>query len=137
MLEELAKKLVNLVGKSSLTKSEQEEARQLMKELKQAGMTNEGISKLSKGRWTPSTVKFYTPGIKPTHPTPWDDAVTLLNEIIDVGFTLNDVETAVEVAEVLKSHGVALSNIIGLMFAADSSSLEVEDLIHHYELFEE
>jgi len=136
-LEELVKKFVALASKSSLTKSEQEEARQLMKQLKEAGMTNEQISKLSKGRWTPSTIKFYTPGIKPAHPTPWDDVVAVLDTLIAVDFTLNDVETAVKVAQKLKSHNVSLDSIIGLLFAADSSSLEVPDLIHHYKLFEQ
>jgi len=52
-LEELVKKFIALASKSSLTKPEQEEARQLMKQLKEEGMSNEEISKLSKGRWTP------------------------------------------------------------------------------------
>lgn len=136
-LEELVKIFVALASKSSLAKSEQEEARQLMKQLKEAGMTNENISKLSEGKWTPSTIKFYTPGIKPAHPTPWDDVVAVLDTLIAVDFTLNDVETAVKVAEKLKSHSVSLDSIIGLLFAADLSSLEVPDLVHHYELFEE
>lgn len=136
-LEESVKKFVALASKSSLSKSEQEDARQLMKQLKAGGMTNQQISKLSKGKWTPSTIKFYTPGIKPAHPTPWDDAIAVLDTLIAVDFTLNDVETAVKVSEKLKSHSVSLDSVIGLLFAADSSSLAVPDLIHHYELFEE
>ncbi len=136
-LEDLVKKFVALASQPKLSKAEQEEARDLMKQLKEAGMSNEQISKLSKGRWSPSTVKFYTPGIKPAHPGSWDDAVDLLKGVIDVGFTLNDVETALKVSERLKSQGVNLDDMIGLQFAVDSSSLDLAEVVHQYQSLKE
>ena len=48
-IEELAKKFVILANKPNLLRTEHEEARQLMRRLKEAGMSHEDISKLSKG----------------------------------------------------------------------------------------
>lgn len=136
-IEELAKKFITLASKPTLSKAEHEEARTLMRQLREAGMSNEELSKLSKGKWTPSTIKFYTPGIKPAHPSQWEDSVALLDKLISSGLTLDDVGTAVTVSEDLKSHGVNLDNVIDLLLAADSSSLEIADLIQQYELFGE
>lgn len=49
-IEEIIKKFVALASKETLSKAEHEEARQLMQQLKEEGMTNEQISKLSKGK---------------------------------------------------------------------------------------
>ena len=136
-MEELAKKFIALAAQQSLTKAEQEEARQLMRQLKEGGMSNPEISKLSKGKWTPSTIKFYTPGIKPPHPNDWEDAVTLLDKVIAAGLSLDDVETAVDVSDELQSAGISLNQLISLLFAADSASVTVADLVHQYELLKE
>lgn len=136
-MEELAKKFTALAAQQSLTKAEHEEAKKLMRQLKKAGMGNDQISKLSNGKWTPSTVKFYTPGIKPTHPSPWQDTVTLLDKLIATGLTLDDVETAVDVSDELQSAGISLNQLISLLFAADSASVTIADLVHQYELFKE
>lgn len=136
-IEELAKEFVALASKQSLTKAEQEEARQLMRHLKEAGMSNEEISKVSKGKWTPSTVKFYTPGIKPEHPSPWEGAVALLDKLVSSGLTLNDAEKAVAVSDELKSKGVSFGQVIDLLLATDSSSLQMADVIYQQELLKE
>lgn len=84
-IEELTEKFVALANKETLSKSEHEEARKLMKQLKKGGMSNNEISDLSGGKWSPSTVKFYTPGTKVDNPSPWQDVATLLNKIISSG----------------------------------------------------
>ena len=100
-------------------------------------MSNEEISKLSKGKWTPSTIKYYTPGIKSAHPSQWEDSIALLDKLISSGLTLDDVGTAVTVSEDIKSHGINLDSVIDLLFTADTSSLEITALIHQYELLRE
>lgn len=132
-IEELAKKFVILAAKPALTKAEHEEALKLMQELKGEGMNNTDISELSKGKWTPSTVKFYTPGIKPAHPNPWDNAVASLDKLLSASLTLDDVETAMTVAEDLDSHSTSLGQVIELLVAAESSSIEIADLFHQQE----
>lgn len=136
-IEETTIKLQRLGNKAVLNKLEHEEAHTLMRQLKESGMNNDEISELSGGRWTPSTIKFYTPGIKQSHPSQWEDSVALLDKLISSGLTLDDVETAVTVSEDLKSRGVNLDNVIDLLLAVDSSSLEMADLINQYKLFGE
>jgi len=132
-IEELAKRFVILASKPTLLKAEQEEARGLMRRLKKAGMSNEEISKLSKGKWTPSTVKFYTPGIRAAHPSPWQDAISLLDTLISTDMTLDDVTTALTVHQNLKEQELTLSQIVELLLAADSASADLGTLVSMHE----
>jgi len=136
-LDKLIKRFKALASKKSLTKAEQKEARDLMRELKKAGISNGEISELSNGKWAPSTVKFYTPGIKPLHPNEWDSAVKLLNAMIASGLSLDHVETAVAISDQLQAAGVSLSQLMDLLYAANSSSMEAADLCQYYELMEQ
>lgn len=136
-LDELVKRFKALASKKSLTKAEQEEARDIMRKLKKAGISNGEISELSNGKWAPSTVKFYTPGIKPLHSNEWDSAVKLLNAMIASGLSLDNVETAVAISDQLQAAGVNLSQLMDLLYAANSSSMEAADLCHYYELMEQ
>lgn len=136
-LDELIKRFKALASKKSLTKAEQEEARDLMRKLKKAGIANGEISELSNGKWAPSTVKFYTPGIKPLHPNEWDSAVKLLNAMIASGLSLDHMETVVTISDQLQAASVSLSQLMDLLYAANSSSMEAADLCHYYELIEQ
>lgn len=136
-LDELVKRFKALASKNSLTKAEHKEARDLMRKLKKAGISNGEISELSNGRWAPSTVKFYAPGIKPLHPNEWDSAVKLLNAMIASGLSLDHVETAVAISDQLQSAGVSLSELVDFLYAADSSSMETADLCQYYELMKQ
>ena len=133
-LDELVKMFKALTSKKSLTKAEQKESRDLMRKLKKAGISNGEISELSNGRWAPSTVKFYTPGIKPAHPNEWDSAVKLLNAMIGSALSLDHVEIAVAISSHLQAAGVGLSELMDLIYAANSSSMETVDLCQYYEL---
>jgi len=136
-IEELAKKFIALASKSTLSKAEQEEARYLMRQLKEAGMSNEEISKLSEGRWTPSTIKFYTPRIKAADPSPWQDTISLLENVISKGMTLEDVELAANVDQYLKNKELTLEQMIDLVIDADSDSVNLRTLVSmHRELKE-
>ena len=136
-IEELAKKFIVLASKFTLSKAEQEEARDLMRQLKGAGMSNEEISKLSKGKWTPSTIKFYTPGIKAADPSPWQDTISLLENVISKGLTLEDVELAANVDRYLKDKELTLEQIVDLVIDADSDSVNLGTLASmHKELKE-
>ncbi len=136
-IEELVKRFKVLASKPKLSKAELKEARGLMLALRQAGMTCNEISELSGGRWSPSSIKFYTPGIKVSHPTQWENAVGLLDKMTSSDLTLEDVEKTLMVNEKLKSCNVSLDNIIDVLFTAESSSLEVADLVCQQEIFKE
>jgi len=124
-IEELVKKFVALASKETLSKSENEEARKLMGQLKKAGMSNSEISVLSDGKWSESTVKGYTTGIKTSEPSPWGDAISLLNDLISTGMSLDDVDTTLTIDKDLKSRDVGLDDIVEILLAADSASVDV------------
>ena len=132
-IEELARRFAALASKQNLSKIEHGEAVKLMQQLKEAGVTNDEISKLSKGKWTPSTIKFYTPGIRATHPSPWENTMVLLNDLISTGLTLDDVETAVSVHQNLKEKDITLDQVVDLLRTADAASMELGTLIQTHE----
>lgn len=136
-LEELVRKFVALASKTILSKAEHSEARQLMQKLKEAGMSNEEISKLSNGKWSLSTVKFYTPGIKPVQPSPWKNAVALLDSLISTNMTLDDVDTAVTVFEELDSKGINLEQVIDLLLMAASASVGLGTMVEQHKALKE
>jgi len=129
-IEELVKRFVALASKLTLSKAEHEEARNLMRQLKKSGVASDEISRLSKGKWTSSTVKFYTPGIKATQPSPWQDIVSLLENIISKDMTLEDVELAANVNQYLKDKELTLEQIIDLVKDADSGSVNLRTLVN-------
>jgi len=136
-IEELTKKFVALAGKGTLSKAEHEEARKLMTQLKKTGMSNNEISDLSGEKWSPSTVKFYTPGIKADNPSPWKNAATLLNKAIVADLTLEDIENAVEVFDYLEAQSLDLEAVVSFMQNAHSASLSFFDLIQQHLIFKE
>ncbi len=124
-MEELMQKFIILAQKSALTKLEHAEAQKLMVELKKTGMANTEISKLSGGKWSESTVKGYTTGIKASKSSPWQDAISLLNDLISTGMSLDDVDTALTIDKDLKSRDVGWDDVAEVLLAADSASVDV------------
>jgi len=136
-IEESTKKFVALASKETLSKAEHEEVRRLMKQLKKMGMSNNEISDLSGGKWSTSTVKFYTPGTKVDNPSPWQDAATLLNKAIAADLTLEDIGNAAEVFDYLEEQSLDLDAVVSFMQNAHSASLSFVDLIQQHMIFTE
>ncbi len=128
-IEELIKEFVALASKSVLSKAEHKEARELMRSLKAAGLSNEEISQISKGRWSPSTVKGYARGIKAPASSPWQDNISLLNDLISTGINLEDIGTVLTVTEDLESRGVSLEDVIDVLLTVDSASVDLDTLV--------
>ena len=124
-LEDTIKQLVYLAGKEILSKAEHEEARKIMGQLKKAGMSNKEISALSNGKWSESTVKGYTPGIKAMNPAPWQDVVTLLNKIISAGMDFEDIDNAASIPYQLEEQGITLEQAISLLDTAETHSIDL------------
>ncbi len=134
-IEELGKRFKALAGKPILSKAEQGEVRGLMRQLKEEGIGNDEISELSKGRWSASTVKGYTKGIKSSAANPWHNVVSLFDELVAADMTLDDVEAALVVSQELEEHHTGLEQVIDLLNIVDSSSIDVATLIQfHREL---
>lgn len=124
-IEELTKKFMTLASKETLSKAEHEEARKLMKQLRKAGMSNNEVSNLSEGKWSPSTVKFYTPGTKADNPSPWQDVATLLNKIISSGMDFEDIDNAACIPYQLEEQGITLEQAINLLSTAETNSMDL------------
>ncbi len=124
-LEDTTKQLVYLAGKKVLSKNEHEEARKCMQQLKKMGVSNNEISDLSGGKWSTSTVKFYTPGIKATNPAPWQDVVALLNKIISAGMDFEDIDNAACIPYQLEEQGLTLEQAINLLSTDKTHSMDL------------
>ncbi len=124
-IEELIEKFMILASNDILSKTEHEEARKIMGQLKKAGMSNKEISALSNGKWSESTVKGYTPGIKATSPAPWQDVVTMLNKIISAGMDFEAIDNAASLPYQLEEQGVTLEQAISLLDTAETHSMDL------------
>ena len=128
-IEDLGKRFVALVNKSMLSKVEHGEVRNLMRQLKEEGMSNEEISGLSRGQWTSSTVKGYTKGVKAHASNEWQSTVNLFDELMAANMTVDDVGSALAVSQELEIHHTSLDQVIDLLDAVESSSIDMPDLI--------
>ena len=132
-IEDLGKRFIALANNPILSRVEHEEVRNLMRQLKEEGMSNDEISRLSKGKWTASTVKGYTKGVKSCASNDWQDAVSMLENLICSNMTLDDVETAITLHGDLKEQGIAVEQVADLLRVADLSSIEPSTLIQTQE----
>jgi len=90
-IEELARRFVALANKPILSQVEHDEVRNLMRQLKEEDMSNDEISRLSKGKWTASTVKGYTKGVRSSAGNSWQDVTSLFDELVSANMTVDDV----------------------------------------------
>ena len=124
-IEELTEKFMALASKETLSKAEHEEVRKCMQQLKKVGVSNKEISALSDGKWSESTVKGYTPGIKAINPAPWQDVVTMLNKIISAGMDFDDIDNAASIPYQLEEQGITLEQAIGLLDTVETHSMDL------------
>jgi len=131
-IEQLAKRFLALASKPMLSKAELAEARELMRDLKEEGMTNEQISQLSDGKWTPSTVKGYVKGVKPGASGEWQSALTLFDQMLAIDMSLDDMKRALTVHQSLEAAHVDLDEVTELVLAADAASVDKGALVEFY-----
>lgn len=129
-IEETAAKFSMLAKKAQLTKAELEEAKDQMVILKEAGMTNAEISKLSGGKWSIPTVKGYTGGVQTTNHG-WQDAVGALTSLMSSGHTLEDVKTTSGVLHQLKQEGTTIGQVSVFLSECGAASVKPGTLIGH------
>lgn len=114
-IELVAKELKMLAGKERLTASELDRARALMVELKQQGMLNAEIVELTGGRWSESTLKGYTRGVRATDPEPWKSTAALFSEMLSRNLTLAEVNQAMATTTQLEAMGASLADVVSFM----------------------
>lgn len=114
-LESAARELKMLAGKEGRTAAELDRARDLMVQLKGMGLSNQGIVELTEGRWSESTIKGYTKGVRATDPEPWQSTTALFSEMQSRNLTLADVNQAMTVITDLEGTGSSLDDVVSFM----------------------
>jgi tetratricopeptide (TPR) repeat protein len=128
-IETMVAKLQLLAVKPTLSPAENAEAQAAMQSLKAEGMSNEEISKISNGRWSPSTVKGYVVGITAPSPSLWQDAVAALTDLIAANYDLDDVKAVLAVVHTLAVKKLTLEEVSGFLQAAAAGGLDPASLI--------
>ena len=129
IFEKIIKELLTLANMKPLSKSNLAQVKTLMKELRQMGYTNREVSELIAGGWKVSTVKTYTRGTIIKNPDSKENAVKLLSQMVDMGLSLNDVESAIKMKEVLGQRGITFESVSSLLEAAKKSKVGVIELV--------
>ena len=114
-LESTTRELKMLASKEKTTAPELDRAKDLMVELKGMGMSNSEIAELSGGRWSESTAKGYTRGVKASDPQSWQSTTALFSEMLAKNLTLADVSNARSIAVELEGLGSSLADVVSLM----------------------
>lgn len=127
-IETTSRELKLLAERETLSHAELVKAKKLMVDLKSMGMSNPEIVELNQNRWSESTVKEYTGGIKAKRPERWQSTASLLSELLSDGLTLADVRQAMAINnEIVKNHKT-FSDVIALMNSLDDKKVDLEQV---------
>ena len=128
-LESAARELKMLAGKERLTASELDRTKGLMVQLKGMGMSNPEMAELTGGRWSESTIKGYTRGIRATDPEPWQSTTALFSEMLSRNLALADVSKAVSITTELEGMGSSLGEIAGFIEELEGEGIDVRAFV--------
>jgi len=127
-LESVAKELKMLASRERLAAPELDRAKDLMAQLKGRGMSNPEIVELTGGRWSESTTKGYTRGVRATDPEPWKSTVALFSEMLSENLTLADVSAAMTISAELEAMGSSLRDVVSFMDDLERKETNVSQL---------
>jgi|GEM_PF-7120393 len=128
-LESVARELKMLAGKERLTASELDRVKGLMVQLKGMGMLNPEIVELTGGRWSESTTKGYTRGVRATDPEPWQSTTALFSEMLSKNLTLADVSKAVSIIAELEGVGSSLGEMASFVEELEQEKVDVSAFV--------
>ena len=114
-LETIARELKALASGEKLSPSELDRVKYLMVELKRSGMSNPEIVELTGRRWSESTVRGYTTGIRPADPAAWESAAAQFSEMLSRNLTLDNVRQAQDITTELGAMGSSLDEVVGFV----------------------
>ena len=114
-LETIARELKALASGEKLSPSELDRVKYLMVELKRSGMSNPEIVELTGRRWSESTVRGDTTGIRPADPAAWESAAAQFSEMLSRNLTLDNVRQAQDITTELGAMGSSLDEVVGFV----------------------
>lgn len=127
-LESVAKELKMLAGRERLTATELDRAKELMRQLKATGTSNQEIVELTAGRWSESTVKGYTKGVRATDPAPWQSTTALFSEMLAKNLTLDDVSSTTIIKAEAESVGWSLHDVVSFISDIKKEGADIAQL---------
>ena len=127
-LETAAKELKLLAGREKLTAAELERAKELMRELKAVGMSNSEIVDLTGGRWSESTAKGYTRGVRTDAAQPWKSTTALFSQMLSENLTLENVSQAIAMKAEVENMGWSLNDLVAFMAEVKKEGTTVAEL---------
>ncbi len=127
-VESTAKELKMLAARERLTATELDRAKDLMAQLKGMGMSNPEIVELTGGRWSESTTKGYTRGVRAGDPEPWQSTTATFSEMLSKNLTLADVSEAVSITAELEGMGSSLGDVVTFMQDLKRKGTNVDQL---------
>lgn len=130
-LEDIIRELRSLV--KNHTRNGTERGKGLMVQLKRMGYTNVEISELSDGRWSTSTVKSHTIGVKTDNPGPKNRATKLLTELVGLNLRLDDVQETNNTAKSLRDKGLKLGDLLNFYKELQKYKINLKDLLNTYD----
>ena len=133
-LEGIVRELLSLARRKPLRGDDiaRARARELMVKLREMGFTNMEISELTSGGWSEPSVRLYTRGVTVKDPSPKENALRILSQMIAAGLTLEDIEVAVSVKSDLEAKGVSFGDVSSLVEEARKSKVSLRDLVQTY-----
>ncbi|MGA3193354.1 MAG: hypothetical protein ABSD73_12785, partial [Candidatus Bathyarchaeia archaeon] len=131
-IEELVKELSELGKMKPLSGEKLTKAKKLMRQLREAGFTNEEVSQLTNQIWSKDTTKRYTRGTEVNDPAPKKRAMELLGELIARGITLEEVERALSVRKGLETREVSVDDVSGFLDDIKKSKIDMKDMLRVY-----
>ena len=131
-IEELVKELLELGKMKPLSAEKVTKAKKLMRQLREAGFTNEEVSQLTNQIWRKDTIKLYTRGTEVNDPAPKKRAMDLLGELIARGMTLEEVERALSVRKGLETREVSVDDVSSFLDDTKKSKTDMKDILQVY-----
>ena len=133
-VEQMVSKLQLLAAKQNLMPAENEEAQSLMQQLKAAGLSNAEITAVCKDKWSPSTIKGYTAGFNAPSPNQWEDAVSVLTDLVAQNLSLHEVKEVLAAMQQMAKCHVNIGDLSTFLQTAAASGVEAAKLLKEAKL---
>lgn len=131
-LEGVIGELRDLARRKPLPAKELDRAKGLMVRLREMGFTNREVSHLTDGGWSEPTVKLYTRGSTVKDPSPKNEAIKLLTELVDMGLSLNEVKDTISVVDKLRAKDLTVEDVSSFLEEARKFKVDVKEVFSLY-----
>jgi DNA repair ATPase RecN len=131
-LEDIVAELRALVRRKPLKGEDLERAKELMLRLREMGFTNREISELTDGGWSEPTIKSYTRGAAVRDPSPKENVLRILSQMVDKGLTLEDVELAISMMVRLTDKGVSFEDVVDFIEFVEKNRVDLGQLLQMF-----